>query len=82
MSRWQKAIDGLFDFVIRVSSGDKNRTEAEVAILPQIAELILHGQGTLIPSPLPPESDESSCRFPHGAVLQLNICPDRPSENR
>ena len=82
MSRWQKAIDGLFDFVIRVSSGDKSRTEAEVAILPQIAELILHGQGTLIPSPLPPESDESSCRVPHGAVLQLNICPDRPSENR
>lgn len=82
MSRFQKAVDGLFDFVIRVSSEGKNKSEAEVEILPQIAELILHGRGTLTPSPLHPESDESSCRFPRGAVFQLNICPDRPSENR
>lgn len=40
MNRWQKMTDGLFDFVIRVSSEDGKKSEAEVAILPQIVELI------------------------------------------
>lgn len=73
MSRFQKAVDGLFDFVIRVSSENGKKSEAEVAVLPRIAELILSGQGTLIPSPLRAESDESSCCSPHNAVFQLSI---------
>ena len=83
MSRFQKAIDELFDFVIRVSSKDKHRTEAELAILPQIAKLILHdGRGSLIPSPLSDESDENSSCPLQNAVFQLSICPDKPSESK
>ena len=70
MSRWQKAVDGLFDFVIRVSSENGNKSEAEVAVLPRIVELIFRGQGMLIPSPLAVESDESSRLSPHGPVFR------------
>lgn len=61
MSRWQKAVDGLFDFVIRVSSEDGNKSEAEVAVLPRIVELIVDRRDVLIPSRPNVESDESSC---------------------